>query len=218
MKHLKYIMTALSACLLVWNAGAQEISREQLVDLGLSVKWSGWNLGASAPEEPGAMYAWGEVEEKEVYDLSTYKWCKGTQNSLTKYCTDEAWGVNDGKTELDPEDDVARVKWGGKWRMPTNAEMDELLVKAKWIGTVYKGVNGFKVVGPNGKAIFFPFAGDRYKKKLDLVNMGGVYWTSSIDPISPYATAGMYILSGRTNRGIGLLRYFGHSVRPVCDK
>ncbi|MBQ9548770.1 MAG: hypothetical protein IJV01_06415 [Bacteroidales bacterium] len=215
MKHLAMVLVALTAA--AFAASAQEISREQLVDLGLSVKWSGWNLGANAPEELGGLYAWGELEEKEVYDLSTYKWCKGSYRTMTKYCTDEQWGVNDGKTELDPEDDVVRVKWGGKWRMPTNAEMDELLVKAKWTGTVYKGVNGFKVVGPNGKAIFFPFAGDRYNKKLDLVNMAGIYWTSSIDRISPYTTAGMYILSGRTNRGIGLLREFGHSIRPVSD-
>ena len=217
MKLLKYMIPLFAACLSATVAGAQEISREQLVDLGLSVKWAGWNLGANAPEEMGGLYAWGELEEKEEYTLATYKWCKGSYKTMTKYCTDEQWGVNDGKTQLDPEDDVVRVKWGGKWRMPTNAEMDELLVKAKWTGTTYKGVNGFKVVGPNGKAIFFPFAGDRYNKKKDLVNMAGIYWTSSIDPISPYTTAGMYILSGRTNRGIGLLREFGHSIRPVSD-
>ena len=125
MKHLAMVLVALTAA--AFAASAQEISREQLVDLGLSVKWSGWNLGANAPEELGGLYAWGELEEKEVYDLSTYKWCKGSYRTMTKYCTDEQWGVNDGKTELDPEDDVVRVKWGGKWRMPTNAEMDERL-------------------------------------------------------------------------------------------
>ncbi len=33
------------------------------IDLGLSVKWAEWNLGATAPEEYGAYYAWGETAQ-----------------------------------------------------------------------------------------------------------------------------------------------------------
>jgi hypothetical protein len=45
----------------------------EAVDLGLSVKWASFNVGATSPEEYGGYYAWGETEEKENYDWSTYK-------------------------------------------------------------------------------------------------------------------------------------------------
>ena len=37
----------------------------EAVDLGLSVKWASFNVGATKPEEYGGYYAWGETEEKE---------------------------------------------------------------------------------------------------------------------------------------------------------
>lgn len=215
MRTIRIMVAAAVAALLAASANAQEICREQIVDLGLSVKWAGWNIGASAPEEYGGHYAWGETEEKEEYTMATYKWSKGTDRELTKYCSDEAYGCNDGKSVLDPEDDVATVKWGKDWRMPTKKEMDEILKKCKWEGISYRGVNGFRCTGPNGNAVFFPFAGDRYSTKVDLQGIAGLYSTASVDHISPYASSGMYILSGRTNPGCGFQRDFGRSVRAV---
>ncbi|MBR5067900.1 MAG: hypothetical protein IKX25_00720 [Bacteroidales bacterium] len=39
------------------------------IDLGLpsGTKWASWNIGASASEEYGGYYAWGETEEKDYY-------------------------------------------------------------------------------------------------------------------------------------------------------
>ncbi len=84
------------------------------VDLGLSVLWASWNVGAECPEDYGNYYAWGEIEEKCIYDWSTYKWCNGSDKSMTKYCTNSSYGTVDGKTILEPEDDVAHVLWGGR--------------------------------------------------------------------------------------------------------
>ena len=75
----------------------QGISTSKKVDLGLSVCWAEWNVGASAPEEYGGYYAWGETEEKSNYDWSTYKWYKGSNDTLTKYCTDGDYGTVDNK-------------------------------------------------------------------------------------------------------------------------
>lgn len=200
------------------SASAQTIATTQVVDLGLSVKWAGWNIGAASPEEAGGYFAWGETVEKDEYTVANYKWCDGDEFKVTKYCTDAKYGCNDGKKVLDPEDDVATALWGDGWRMPTKAEMDEILKKCKWEGTRYKGVNGFTCIGPNGVAVFFPFSGDRYFGKTDLVGISGLYYTSSIDHISPYGASGMYILSGRTNPGCGFQRWFGRSVRAVYTK
>ena len=125
MKTLKFIW-ATSLCVAL-SMGIISCGHEhEYVDLGLSVKWATCNMGASSPEEYGDHYAWGETETESTYDWNTYKWCKGSKNTLTKYCTDSDYGTVDNKTVLDPEDDVAQVKWGGNWRMPTDAEIEEL--------------------------------------------------------------------------------------------
>ena len=87
----------------------------EYVDLGLpsGTKWATCNVGASSPEDYGEYYAWGETETKSTYDWRTYKWCKGSNDTMTKYCTSSSSGTVDNKTVLDPEDDVAHVKWGG---------------------------------------------------------------------------------------------------------
>ena len=98
------------------------------VDLGLpsGTLWADRNVGADSPEAYGDYFAWGETTPKSTYNWSTYKWCNGDRYTMTKYCTSSSYGTVDNKTVLDPEDDVAHVKWGGIWRMPTKAEMLEL--------------------------------------------------------------------------------------------
>ena len=97
----------------------------EYVDLGLSVYWATFNVGATNPHEPGDFFSWGEIEPKDNYDWTTYKWCNGSPNHFTKYNTARDYGIVDNKNILDPEDDVAHVKWGGKWRMPTECEIYE---------------------------------------------------------------------------------------------
>lgn len=96
--------------------GNAVIDGHEYVDLGLpsGLKWATCNVDATTPEEYGGYYAWGETEEKENYCWNTYKWCNDSLSTLTKYCTDDSYGIIvDNKTILDPEDDVAHVKWGG---------------------------------------------------------------------------------------------------------
>ena len=100
------------------------------VDLGLTsgTKWATCNVGATKPEEYGNYYAWGETATKETYGWNTYKY-GSAYNQLTKYCNSSFLGKDgftDTKTTLDLSDDAAYVNWGGKWRMPTKAQLDEL--------------------------------------------------------------------------------------------
>ncbi|MBQ7388798.1 MAG: hypothetical protein IJW01_05480 [Paludibacteraceae bacterium] len=97
------------------------------IDLGLSVKWATCNVGATSPEKYGNYYAWGETEPKTTYTWATYKWCNGSYDTQTKYCTDSSRGTVDNKTVLELADDAANVNWGGAWRMPTDAECQELI-------------------------------------------------------------------------------------------
>ena len=186
----------------------------ECVDLGLSVKWATCNVGASFPEDYGDYYAWGETETKSTYDQSTYKWC--SNGSCTKYCTDRDYGKVDNKTVLDPEDDVAHVKWGGSWRMPTIAEQDELREKCTWTWTTQNGTKGYKVTSKsNGNYIFLPAAGYRSGSSLYDAGTYGDYWSASLNESNPYYAWAVGFNSSKVSR-CHYVRYCGRSVRPVC--
>ena len=189
----------------------------EYVDLGLSVKWATCNVGADSPEDYGDYFAWGEVEPKETYNWSTYKYCNGTNKTLTKYCGHSSYGNNgftDGKTILDLEDDAATVNWGGAWRMPTDAELTELREKCKWTWTSQNDVNGYKVVGPNGNSIFLPAAGYKDGESLLITRSFGNYWSSSLYPNYSDLAYSVYFYSDVVVR-FGSNRDHGRSVRPV---
>ena len=183
----------------------------EAVDLGLpsGLKWATFNVGASKPEEYGGYYAWGETEEKENYYWSTYKWCNGSETTITKYCTDSFYGTVDNKTILDPEDDVAHVKWGGSWRMPTHAELDELRTNCRWTWTTQNGINGYKVTGTNGNSIFLP--------GTHLIDSGSycLYWSSSLYDRNSYNAYHLDFDTGYYGWNNDY-RSNGLSVRPVC--
>lgn len=184
------------------------------IDLGLSVKWASCNVGAEKPEEYGDYFAWGEVKPKEDYYWSTYKYCRGSYDSMTKYCTISSYGFVDNKTVLDPSDDAATVNWGGVWRMPTKAEQDELRKKCKWTWTSQNGVKGYKVIGRNGNSIFLPAAGYMFEGTLNKAGSYGDYWSSSLDT----GSFAYYVLfdSNLVDRYFSN-RYYGLAVRPVCQ-
>ena len=196
----------------------QSTDCEGAVDLGLSVKWATCNVGATKPEDYGDYFAWGETTPKKQYDWTTYKYCKGTNKTMTKYCNNSSYGNNgftDNKTVLDPEDDAATVNWGGSWRMPTDAEMTELREKCTWTWTTQNGVNGYKVVGPNGNSIFLPAAGYMGISSLNDAGSGGYYWSSSLYTSYPSGAYGVGFSSSRVIR-FDINRCLGQSVRPVC--
>ncbi len=150
----------------------------QYVDLGLpsGTLWATRNIGASSPEEHGDHFAWGETEPKDIYSWETYKWCNGSENTLTKYCTDSHYGTVDDKTDLEPQDDAASVNWGRSWRMPTHAQQEELLRNCTWMWTTRNGVKGYMITGPNGNTLFLPAAGERSEKWLSGNGLSGEYW------------------------------------------
>lgn len=183
------------------------------VDLGLSVKWATMNLGANAPEEYGDYFAWGEVEPKEDYSWSTYKWCEGSDRTLTKYCTNASYGILDNRTELDPEDDAVHIIWGGQWRMPTLDELKELL-RCDWQWTSLNGIEGYNVIGPNGNSIFFPTSGEYRGGSLQQVGVRGVNAASTLYP--SYPGYSHYISFSNSGYSTGRTdRCYGKTIRPV---
>ena len=190
------------------------------VDLGLSVKWATCNIGAIKPKECGYKFAWGEIQSKSVSWESTYKHCVDKfYDNLTKYCTDSNYGNNgfiDNKTELDPEDDAAAVIWGGSWRIPTLAELEELRFRCKWVWTTQYGTGGYKVIGPNGNSIFLPIEGEIL---LGRMRCYSYYWSSSLDTNDPSKAYSLYLGEGGDGSWVKVGsegRVNVYVVRPVC--
>ncbi|MBQ9077531.1 MAG: DUF4595 domain-containing protein [Muribaculaceae bacterium] len=197
------------------------ITMSQEVDLGLSVNWAGWNVGATRPEEYGGYYAWGETEEKSNYEWFTYKWYNGEEayNAIvSKYCVDSTFGVIDNRTVLEPEDDVAHVKWGEGWRMPTSIEQEELMNNCTWAWITVNGVDGYKVTSKsNGNSIFLPAAGYIDGSSLDYTGFYGCYQSSSLSVYYSLCSCFLRFYSG-FNIIYNDFRYYGRSVRPVKEK
>lgn len=201
----------------------------QAVDLGIVISredgttyklyWADKNLGAAAPEENGCYYAWGETDIKQLYRWSTYKWANGAQEKITKYCSNTAYwdgvGAPDNKTCLDPEDDVAHVKLGGSWRMPTKEEQDALREQCIWTLSSRNGKQGYEIKSKdttNPNSIFLPFAG-WYSNHVNL-NKEGYYWSSSVVGPSGVSAYSIDISANLWKVGMGY-RSDGISVRPV---
>ena len=180
------------------------------VDLGLPSGrlWASCNLGARKPEEYGAYYSWGETEEKYSYNEGQYIYFSFASEKATSL----------GKSISGTMHDVARLRWGTKWRMPTIMEFKELIDCCSHEWTTVNGIEGSKFTGPNGNSIFLPAAGYRSNSDLYDTDLYGYYWSGSQDPIHDYRACNLYFDSGRLlgdyrscdNRDHGL------TIRPVA--
>ena len=194
------------------------------VDLGLpsGTLWATCNVGANSPEEYGDYFAWGETTTKDEYSWGTYKYCKGSWDTFTKYCYTNDNGYNgftDDLTELLPEDDAATANWGENWQMPSDEQIEELIDKdnttAEW--TTQNGVTGYKIVSnSNGKYIFLPAAGYHRESNFSYAGSYGMYWSCSIADNDRQAHIVLSYSWGLT--GIDKIsenRCYGLSIRPV---
>ena len=182
------------------------------VDLGLSVKWATKNVGASSPSDYGDYFAWGETRPKSSYTWSNCFDCLDDEG--------KSWGTYrlGGQTRITPTSghDTARENWGGSWRMPTDAENEELCNKCTWTWTSQSGHNCYKVTGPNGNSIFLPAAGWRYGTDRGRVGENGYYWSSTLSSSYSYRAGGLFFNSSNHYTCIGTRRD-GRSVRPVTE-
>lgn len=189
------------------------------VDLGLpsGTLWATWNIGASAPEEYGDYFAWGEIAPKRTYNWSTYKF--GQENNYTKY------NSMDGLTELELEDDAAHVIWGDGWRMPTHKDELELVRECLWESVEINGISGYKITGHNGNSIFMPRGGlyDGTDNEMDgtnvsLVNSYGWYWSSTLNSTGSSYAQGLCFFPSLLDNVSNHERCDGHNIRPVRNK
>ncbi len=218
------------------------------VDLGLErgTLWATCNVGAANPWDYGNYYAWGETETKDDYSWETYKYCKGTEKTLTKYCYDAEYGsggFTDALKTLELADDVATAVIGSDYSMPTKADWEELGNQCYWVWTsdyngqgvsgciVYKaksaGDKGTKVYGGDTPSasyslkdahIFLPVAGFRINKNINSDGSIGRYWSASLSEGKPSDTRYCSFYGRKVYPTSDYNRYCGLSVRPVRRK
>ena len=220
---MKRTIIALSLSFLVAiGSFAQSPSKHQYVDLGLSVKWATCNIGATKPEEHGDFFSWGETENKRINKWETYKYSEGAPKALTKYCSnpDYAWQKKvDSISVLYLEDDVAHIKWGGTWRIPTRAQIEELLDNCTWTWTTMNDVNGYKVTskkpGYSDKSIFLPVTGEYEDGKILNYRQHGYYWSRDCGTVTSETAYTLEVYTKGASREIQP-RCKSLAVRPVC--
>lgn len=165
-----------------------------LVDLGLSVKWSRFNVGAKSETDLGGLFAFGDLT--------------GCNNSIN---VDDYPATTDTyKTAYD----IANVVYGGKVTLPTAADFEELfsLCQSEW--TEQNGVSGFKLTGPNGNSIFLPASGSRTANELENQGLKGLYMTGTVNTSnSDFAIS--YEFASGTHGKTTTARYQAIAVRPV---
>ena len=195
------------------------------VDLGLTsgTLWATMNVGATSETDYGSYFQWGGTVDKRnaVCDWSTYKYNGGT-NTLTKYNTglDGYGGTIDNKLTLDLEDDTARAKMGGDWKMPTHALMEELVKEttSEWV-TNYNGtdVNGRKFTSKKdtSKYIFIPASGERHDSLSYAQGNQGIVWSSSLESSNPGKAWNLNFDSAHIGADSELSRRYGFVVRGV---
>lgn len=146
----------------------------EAVDLGLSVKWAAWNMGAESIADYGSLIAWGDPTGEST-SFNPYDFNCG-------YTTEDISGT---------DYDVAHVQWGSKWRLPTSNEMKELAnltwtYKSNYEGS---GVNGWIIKGTNGDSIFIPRAGFENAEGLKYQGQQAYYWSSEYGGADKYNSA-----------------------------
>lgn len=192
--------------------GDSTLNGYRYVDLGLpsGTLWAECNIGAQNPRETGYFFAWAEIEPKESYTWETYKYCNGSKSSLTKYNTQTIFGDNpDGLSVLEDSDDAAFVLLGNSWHIPSPVQFEELRYYCNILYEIQGKMEGFRVIGLNGKEIFLPGEG---------INSGW-YWANSLSTstyiMHSYEASG-WSQSSANQRLTTNPRYKKGMIRSVC--
>ena len=212
----------------------KQINGHSFVEMGDGLKWATCNVGATKAEEFGDFLVWAETEPYySSFDPLTWKDDLYYGYEKSKYFSHEspynATKYNeDNRIVLDPEDDAAKVKWGGTWRTPKASEFEKLLDENlfTWKLETQNGVEGYtvtsKIKGYEGNSIFLPCHKHFVARQFTYVNIKGAYWTCDLAnagaPDSNFRYA--KVLEMRQNNTVWLYmqaRCWGFPVRPVSD-
>ncbi len=184
------------------------INKHPYVDLGLSVLWSPFNVGAESEGDCGQYFAWGEIDTTKVE--FTMENCETYQKAYAR------------EMQGNIDHDAARFYWRHTWRQPTKEEFAELVEKCKWTKDTVENRNGYTIEGPNGKTIFLPAGGRKFVdfEAPDSCTEEGYYWSGSHTRgrLGKENAFAMTFGVADTVAIEEVPRYIGFCIRPVSDK
>ena len=201
----------------IWSRGYEWI------DLGLpsGLLWASTNVGAEKPEDFGLYFAWGETQgysgitDTKKFNWSDYELCGGSSSTLTKYNNNSSYGTVDNLTVLEQVDDAAYVS-DNSCRMPTEADLEELIANTTSIWETLNGVEGRRFTSKtNGNSIFVPAAGSWNKGSVYDVGSNGILWSSSLDENSSRYGRNLTLQSRGYADIFSSYRCDGYSIRAV---
>lgn len=171
----------------------------KFVDLGLSVLWAKFNLGALNETECGDYFSWNDIHDNENFSVRNNDVC---EINIVEYYHNQNIKI----------DHIL----ANETRLPTIAEFNELINKCKWGKTCIQGINGYNVIGPNGNKIFLPISGDRQGGNIESVNEYGQYLSGNYhnDNVDHYLLLRYYeneYYTYQYNNGLAT----GRTIRPV---
>lgn len=179
------------------------ILNNYVIDLG-PVKVLNHNLGATAPEEPGAFYAYGETKDKASYWTNNYSY-------QGKRIADDIKGT---------KYDVAQTLLGGLFSLPNLQEARTLIDSCTYTSTTINGRNGLLLTSKkNSNTVFLPFAGCRDGSYVYDNNSEGWLTISTMTEATGIKRWQYHIASSTNAMQVGDgNQYVGISVRPVISK
>lgn len=138
------------------------------VDMGGSVLWAKWNIGAFSEDDYGDNFKWGEV------DLNCIAGIKSSNRNRN---------IDYPSLISGTEYDIATVNYGKKWRIPTISEFKELMDNCYVELVEENGVKGIVLESKiNGNELFFPnYKKTKVKDNPTIFPSDGypVYWTAN---------------------------------------
>lgn len=204
----------------VYVPSSKTINGHEYVDLGLpsGTLWATCNVGANSPEEYGGFYAWGETEEKSIYSDVTYSYSSGIDDNGDGIYDRNISIQNIGDDITGTDYDVAHMKWGDSWQMPSKEQYMELSDNCSFEWIVKDWVVGMLIVGKNGNSIFLPAAGSFAEGSFDGESFAGYYWTSTnstngVDYAVPFQFSKIMIGNGVIDSYFQ--RIHGYNIRPI---
>lgn len=198
----------------IGNDTPEQEEKMELVDLGLSVKWANKNIGAMTVERPGYFLSWGELNPKIDYLFDSYEFY---DQSIRSY---QNIGTDISATQYD----AAYSHLGDKYRMPTKAEMQELIDRCTITNETLNGVDGFRITGPNGNSIFMPASGYKYVEAVKFTSDNsqnkkcGFYWTSEAYNNSSLYAHSLTMGTDGSRTVTRFRREYGLTIRPVENR
>lgn len=171
------------------------------VDLGLSVLWAKYNLGAMKESEHGDYLTWNDIHDNSLFSVCSTTMCK---IDIYNYYKNQKVLLSARFSDI---------------RMPSLQDFTELISNCRWEKTIVDGINGYKVIGKNGNHIFLPISGDKKKGVVTSINHYGQYLSSSYQNNN----IAHYLLLRFMQNEHYIYRFddgltTGRTIRPVIDR